>query len=661
MYMGYTELKGMKSGKEIYKGNGLADQALLFIRDSCEGLRFDPEQAGKYTGKSLKPDQIPYNMEKDIDRLCLENALKRFLRSGRKEDAFDVYFCYLEMFVGSYDKTRRMIELLSEYEANGSRLLMSHRDHYSHSVYVFALGLAVYQTNFVYREKYNKFYGLANGKGAACHYLKYWGLASLFHDIGYPFELPFEQVASYFEVNGNDRKERPYISYHKLEDFLKIQSSTAEKLKKIYGGRGFADTNELFAYVLSRQLGDTYSFTVQQLRIWLTDKPAEPNKFGHFMDHAYFSASVLFNKLFDEMNCEMDKEHIDAITAILLHNSLYKFNIAHYKDSGNIPFKADLHPVAYMLMLCDELQCWDRVAYGRNSRTELHPMSCEFDFKDNGIYANYKYDIKEIAKVNRYKDKYIELMTSGDSEELKKLELKAYSKMYAKSDGKTEFEDDIERIVDLSEIKLKVETTLVSNAHSGSRGTLSGSNFMHLHNFAIVLNGRWGCSEDWKKAKNEGNVENFIRDEERKKAFASDFDKLSLEYKLSNINQAKAFAGYMDVIGCFYSDSEVDFETVEGFSEEEILRIGVLEHKRWLQEHYDMGWTYGEPEEAVRELVRQHKDMIPDFHGTEVSDEKAEENYRRLDKAEQDKDTDPMDCMLALLKMYDGIRIYRLR
>lgn len=661
--MGYTELKGMKSGKEIYKGNGLADQALLFIRDSCEGLRFDPKQAGKYTGKSLKPDQIPYNMEKDIDRLCLENALKRFLRSGRKDDAFDVYFCYLEMFVGSgsYDKTRRMIELLSEYEANGSRLLMSHRDHYSHSVYVFALGLAVYQSNSVYRAKYNKFYGLANGKGAACHYLKYWGLASLFHDIGYPFELPFEQVASYFEVNGNDRKERPYISYHKLEDFLKIQSSTAEKLKKIYGGRGFADTNELFAYVLSRQLGDTYSFTEEQLRIWLTDKPAEPNKFNHFMDHAYFSASVLFNKLFDEMNCEMDKEHIDAITAILLHNSLYKFNIAHYKDSGNIPFKAELHPVAYMLMLCDELQCWDRIAYGRNSRTELHPMSCEFDFKDNGIYANYKYDIKEIAKVNRYKDKYIELMSLGDSKGLKDLKLKAYSKMYAKSGGKTEFEDDIERIVDLSGIKLKVETTLVSCAHSGSRGTLSGSNFIHLHDFAIVLNGRWGCSEDWKKAKNEGNVESFIRDEERKKAFASDFDKLSLEYKLSNINQAKAFAGYMDVIGCFYSDSEVDFETVEGFSEEEMLRIGILEHKRWLQEHYDMGWTYGKPEKENRERVRQHKDMIPGFDGTEVSDEKAEENYRRLDKAEQDKDTDPMDCMLALLKMYDGIRIYRLR
>jgi hypothetical protein len=53
--------------------------------------------------------------------------------------------------------------------------------------------------------------------------------------------------------------------------------------------------------------------------------------------------------------------------------------------------------------------------------------------------------------------------------------------------------------------------------------------------------------------------------------------------------------------------------------------------------------------------------MIPGTDSvTVVSDEAAIANYERLDKAEQDKDTDPMECMLALLKMYDGLRIYRL-
>ncbi|WP_461811734.1 hypothetical protein, partial [Faecalimonas sp.] len=67
----------------------------------------------------MKLNQIPINMEKDIDRLCLEKAIERFLKSGKKEDAFDVYFCYLEMFIGDYEKNRRVVELLSEYEVNG--------------------------------------------------------------------------------------------------------------------------------------------------------------------------------------------------------------------------------------------------------------------------------------------------------------------------------------------------------------------------------------------------------------------------------------------------------------------------------------------------------------------------------------------------------------
>ncbi len=86
---------------------------------------------------------------------------------------------------------------------------------------------------------------------------------------------------------------------------------------------------------------------------------------------AYFSATVLFKKLFEEMNVEMCTEHLDALTAILMHNSLYKFCIAHYKSEGNKPFMAELHPLAYMLMLCDELQCWDRTAYGRNSKKKI--------------------------------------------------------------------------------------------------------------------------------------------------------------------------------------------------------------------------------------------------------------------------------------------------
>lgn len=657
--MSYTMLNNDTIRKYDYALDSLEGAALSFIRDYCEELRFDKNKATSMNvdsidleGRSLDKNQIPFNMEKDIDRLCLENAINRFLKSGKKEDAFDVYFCYLEMFVGDYKKTRRMIELLSEFEANGSALLMKHRDHYSHSVYVFCLGLAIFQSNCIYREKYMKAYGFEKGKEkeAACHYLKYWGMASLFHDIGYPFELPFEQVASYFEVDGDDRSKRPYLSYHGLEKFTKFNKAMQRKVGILLGlgtDKIISSTEELFAYVLTQKLGSTYYFTEEEMLEFLRKKPTEPNKFGHFMDHAYFSATVLFKKLFEELNIELTKEYIDSLTAIILHNSLYKFCIAYYKDPvSNIRFKSELHPLAFMLMLCDELQCWDRTAYGRNSRLELHPMDCEFRFTANKIVAEYIFDEAEKSKIDRYNE-----------DESKNKKLKAYSS-YIDIDevaNVNKFQADIERIVDLNDVKLEVKTDIREKKSKG-KSYLSSSDFLNIYNFAVILNGCWGDITEWKKAKEEDKVEEYIQNEDNKKKFTEDFDERSLEYKLSNINQAKSFARYMNEIGCFYTDGEVDFEMVERFSDEEVLKIGILEHQRWLQEHYDMGWTYGNRSD----FERKHKNMIPEFNGFDVSSEASKANYERLGKAEQDKDTDPMDCMVTMLKMFDGLRIYRL-
>ena len=661
--MGYTMLKNDLIRKHDYAPYSLEGAVLSFIRD-CEGLRFDKSRATSlssggldFDGASLKANQIPFNMEKDIDRLCLENAVDRFLKSGKKEDAFDVYFCYLEMFVGDYRKTRRMIELLSEYEANGSGLLMKHRDHYSHSVYVFILGMAIYQSNEIFRNTYRKYYGIDDEKDAAAHYLQYWGLSSLFHDIGYPFELPFEQVCSYFEVEGDRRETRPFVAYHDLERFIAIDGKVRDALSKLYSGRNFDTINDVFAYILHEKMGEAYGFSEEQMRTFLAEKPTQPNKFNHFLDHAYFSATILFRKLFEEMDLEIRAEHLDALTAILMHNSLYKFCIAHYKSEGNKPFRAELHPLAYMLMLCDELQCWDRTAYGRNSKKELHPMGCTFDFSGNDIKAIYLFDEREMAKINHFKDEYIEWLQNPGKE--KSPGLKAYSGMYIRKNGVSGFQEDIERIVDLTEIHLYVETGLAEHIHSGNRSYLSDSNFINLYNFAIILNGRWG-NDGWKRAKLAGQEEQYLSDSKVVDEFTESFRNLSLEYKLSNINQAKAFAKYMNMIGCFYHDKEVDFEQVKEFTDEELVKIGKAEHHRWLQEHYDMGWTYGTPEKAKRDFERKHMDMMPGFSGFTVSDEAAEQNYERLDKATQDKDKDPMECMLVMLKMFGGLRIYRL-
>ena len=76
-----------------------------------------------------------------------------------------------------------------------------------------------------------------------------------------------------------------------------------------------------------------------------------------------------------------------------------------------------------------------------------------------------------------------------------------------------------------------------------------------------------------------------------------------------------------------------------------------------------MGWSFGEKlSKDERERRRIHEDMIPadQILDGEISDEAVKKNYDRLGKGEQDKDIAPMDAMLTLLKLFEGLRIYKL-
>ncbi len=136
----------------------------------------------------------------------------------------------------------------------------------------------------------------------------------------------------------------------------------------------------------------------------------------------------------------------------------------------------------------------------------------------------------------------------------------------------------IERIVDLNQMHLSVESKIeAADAHKRS-GYLSESNFINLYMFAGVLNGMWSCVDEWKKDKETGSIEKFLPDKKR-------------------------------------------------------------------------------------DFLRQHKYMIQDYdyeNQLDISKEAVKKNYDRLGKAEQDKDTNPMECVLVMLKLFDGLRIYRL-
>ena len=169
--------------------------------------------------------------------------------------------------------------------------MMKHRDHYSHSVYVFLIGLAIYRNHAGVRAAYNRKYALAEGPQAACHFLEYWGLASLFHDIGYPFEIAHQQMKAYvcklFSDNDEDEGFAPYVSYCNIDRFASTR---------------LGDLNELYARAIAERLGENYlariGCTEEDLHGKLLDVlrdravRGDPSTLDYlWMDHAYEEVS----------------------------------------------------------------------------------------------------------------------------------------------------------------------------------------------------------------------------------------------------------------------------------------------------------------------------------------------------------------------------------
>lgn len=563
-------------------------------------------------------DKLGNAGEKDNnDLLCFRNAVSDFLISGKKDDAFTVFFCYSEIFrlLGSgYDNIRKLIEMLSDHEFHSGELLSKHRDHYSHSVYVFSLGLAIYASDGVYRRTFNEFYGLKQDEYYTFLYL--WGLTSLFHDIGYPFQLAHEQVKNYLEElwieqdnngsasDGNSlskeqekeiRSTLPYVSFKNMDAFLKINPDTGEKISKKAGiDIVFSSINELLAYGVNKREGYDYDALVKTLKRRVEEQP-------YFMDHGYFSSVILLKKLFENPEFKFTENHLDVVTAILLHNSLNKYDV---ENAHRIAISE--HPLSYLLILCDELQSWDRKAYGKNSKRKPIAWDVEFDISDNKIKANYIFEDR---------NENYEKIASG------------------------KFVSDIEKFID-SDLTLRVFCDVKPKNRKIS-AFASDDSFINLCDFAKVIH----ASYDEHCERN--NIEHI----------EADFASLPLEFKVSNINQAKSYAYKLELINCFYSSKELDYPIVKDF-EDNIAgalhsdNLGFLcreEHARWVKEKLAAGWKYGTDyhSTAERNAKKIHKDIVP---------------YEVLTPQEQSKDRLMVNNIIPLLdRVGNGIKIYRYR
>ena len=155
------------------------------------------------------------------------------------------------------------------------------------------------------------------------------------------------------------------------------------------------------------------------------------------------------------------------------------------------------------------------------------------------------------------------------------------------------------------------------------------------------------------------------------KELEEEFSNMSLEYKLSSIDQAKSFSRFLNAIHCFYSDRSVDFDVLKEFSAEQINTVGPMEYERWVRYFHSMGWSAGDlyqsvpvPEgadeheyrEMIREQMRCSRVMMS---GENLTHEQIYEHYDKLSDSDKDKDRLPFNSMLQLVRKFDGLRIYK--
>lgn len=546
---------------------------------------------------------------------CLKGSLQAFCKSGNKSDAFSVYFCFCELFGvfgRGYDTMSKLLEFLCDHEYHAGELLTKHRDHYSHSVYVLALGLAIYANDAKFRGIFHDFY--REKASDAQSFLYYWGLTALFHDIGYPFQLAHEQVKSYAEsLWGENIQSNPFVSYENMDVLLTLKHCAEERAFQA------KTVCELLTYGIQYRLG----YPSDKVLPLLDNRHKNQRK---YMDHAYFSAVLLAHQL-DSADMAIDEMRLDVLTAIALHNSLNRYDIAAALHTETaIP--PERHPLAYLLVLCDELQNWDRTAFGNVSKKDPLAWKIDLDFSPQGIAVTYLFDSFDVVDTQPVKE-------AGDAQRnhAKIVEfIRLNANVKAVQSG--EF---IKNICGLIRCHCSIEAKAAEEIkNKKTHAFASDDKFINLCDFARAIHLSYQAEYG-----------------------GPDFGELSLEFKLSNIEQAKSYADKLELVNCFYSDKELDYPVVKGFTRlsghgegnkrDDLGFLAREEHLRWVREKLASGWKYGTEYETreERNAKKIHKCIVP---------------FDCLSDQDKSKDELMIANMIPLLYHYGhGVRIYSYR
>ena len=274
-------------------------------------------------------------------KIFLQQPIYEFLDHETKETAFGVYQAFFDSYriklEGEKNPFIDLLDILKSYEENASTLIDRQRDHYIHSVNVFLLGLCIYITNKNFQNAFNDI-NLNKDEYPYAYFTRHeeflyrWGIASLFHDVGYPVEIIGKQIGKFIQfaskVDGKNQV-KPMLAFENFDALNTI----AEVIPKRDFIKAYYDSYESCVYVdllkpidlLAHKLHISLEVNLADIKFSL-DHFVEVMAKNGFIDHGYYSAIIVLKWYgFLIQNCGYKPEYffypvLDSASAILLHN-----------------------------------------------------------------------------------------------------------------------------------------------------------------------------------------------------------------------------------------------------------------------------------------------------------------------------------------------------
>jgi hypothetical protein len=550
--------------------------------------------------------------------LYLDAAIADFFALGNNKNAYEVYRLFLDIYHIDYGKKGSFLDLLDamkSYEENISTMNDHQRDHYVHSVNVFLLGLYIYHANSNYREF---FAAQINTRCNKPHYssldeefLFCWGITALFHDIGYPLEIISNQIKKYVrfvsDVSSGAPDARPFVDFMDFHALDSIHLSKPELISlsefvqesTLAVGHAHVKPNDAKqasikpTNILAYNLHQSFGLDVGEIDALIQGYLRKMQE-NNFMDHGFFSAIIVlkwYGELLQQSHSPttlLFNEIALASESMLLHNYYAGTLMKPPHKLGALSPKD--HALAYLLILCDESQEWNRKIFGKRDQKELLFVN------NSEVAANEDtLEIKYITSSGIFPDNFATLRRAA---------------LYKRLQVEPVFSQGI---------KLYAETVPGFYAENSLDYLVAPRLLIdHLERLAQMIH------EDYISKQLERHPEQNLEYES--------WDSLPPSMKYSNVRQAASIPDKLSKIRCYLKEKDsskddaqdgtqdaiaegVAAEEVEAFSEQELEFLAQYEHELWVTERTESGWTFG----AVKDTEKQISPYLVPYH--ELSEE----------------------------------------